>query len=378
MKRQLAITPAAREGLAGKGISSTTKGIDRCILMENLGEKFLKDYQSKTAPLLDNYLKKKIKEAYLVSKTSAELLGYFSEIAKRGKRLRGALVVLGYQIAGGKNLSLIYETSLFIELFHTAMLVHDDFMDKDSIRRGLTSLHARYKAKHYGLSMAVCGGDWGLYLAWERLLKAKFPADVLLKVARIFTNQVVHLIQGQVLDISNTNPDGVDKEMILKIYKYKTAGYSGVMPLLIGARLAGLESDRIDNGLRSYGEALGMCFQLKDDLLGVFGQTEAIGKPVGSDLREGKVTLLVWYVKHYGKRSQWLMLKRFLGKKNLNQGEISQARRIFKQTGALDYIDNLFSYWIKKGEKAIPGITHNIRLQRILRSLLYYVAERKK
>src|SRR3989344_754246 len=255
-----------------------------------LAMQYLENYNRQTKVLLRNYFKDKIKNAQKIGNLPGEVLNEFALIAERGKKIRGSLVVLGNQLAGGRDLSSIYDASLFIEIFHSGILVHDDIMDQDMLRRGLTTLHVKL-----GTSLAICAGDMAFYLAWEKLLSSRFPKDRLIMASQLYSEYVIRLIQGQILDINNISLNQLSNRNILNIFKYKTAEYSGALPLLIGAILGGTKDESRLERLKEYGISLGWAFQIKDDLLGLYGHKEKTGKPIGSDIRKGKITLLIYY-----------------------------------------------------------------------------------
>lgn len=340
-------------------------------MANSLAEKFLKNYHRQTEVLLKNYFKNKIKDAQKIGSLSGEVLNEFALIAERGKKIRGSLVVLGYQLAGGKKLSSIYDASLFIEIFHSGILVHDDIMDQDILRRGLTTLHVKL-----GIPLAICAGDVAFYLAWEKLLNSRFPKDRLIMASQLYSEYVIRLIQGQILDVNNLSFNQLSNRNILDIFKYKTAEYTGVLPLLIGAILGGMKEESRLEQLKEYGISLGWAFQIKDDILGLYGRKEKTGKSIASDLRGGKITLLIYYALKHGNREEKKFVKSVLGKKNISETEIVKTQRFFKDIGAHDYVVKMGQKYAEQGIKAISKITINKNLQEILHSFLIYVTDR--
>jgi len=347
-------------------------------MTDNLGQKYLEKYSNRVNPLIDNYLKQEIKKTSLLGKVPTELIEKFAFIVKRGKKLRGALVVLGYQIAGGENLKEINEVSLFIELFQAGILIHDDIMDRSEIRRGSSTIHKQYKPLHYGESMAINAGDLAFYFSMEKLASTNFLPERLIKANKIYTDYIKKVIYGQILDISNTNINSIKEKDILNIFRYKTAEYTGVLPLLIGATLAGLEDNNKIQVLKDYGLFLGWAFQIQDDILGMFGKEKNTGKPVGDDLREGKITLLVLHLLKHGIPSQIKSLKKVLGKKDLIDKDILEMQEIFKKAGSYDYIVKLGYQYVTKGKNLISQLTKNPDTAEVLESLITFMMERIK
>ncbi|NTV31213.1 polyprenyl synthetase family protein [candidate division WWE3 bacterium] len=358
-------------------------------MAENVGLSFLQDYAVKTDPLFEKYLHQKIEQAQEISKIPGELLRRFLEMGRKGKKIRGALTVLGYQAVGGRDLEAIFDASLFLELFHAGVLVHDDIMDQDDLRRGLPTLHVQFaevgtalhvhpNPSHYGYSMAVNAGDAAFYLSWEKLMQSHFDPDRLIDVGQIYADYVIRVVHGQVLDITDSSMGSITQEDVMKVRQYKTVEYTGVLPLLVGAAFAGPVSKPLHDAIQQYGNALGWAFQIQDDLLGIFGDTDTMGKPTGSDIREGKQTLLVLHVMEHGNKDQKAFLRHVLGNQSITPAEIDQTLELFKQTGAYDVVIKRGWDYVKQGADVIPHITSDAKIQEILNGLINYMMERVK
>lgn len=341
-----------------------------------LARKYLEDYNKKIYPIFQIYFRTKIKEAKKVEDLSSDLLAKFAKTAVLGKKIRGALMVLGYEIAKGTNMKAIYEASLFIELMHAGLLIHDDIMDNDDLRRGLPAIHKQYHPTHFGKSMAINAGDIAFYLSWEKLINSNFLPDKLVLAGKIYSEYLARVIYGQILDISKINIKQATKNDILNVLRYKTAEYTGVFPLLIGVTLGGMEDKKKINKLKEYGISLGWAFQIQDDILGLYGNEVKIGKPLGSDLREGKKTLFIYYLLKYGNARQKEFVLSILGNKNISKQDITKVQQLCKEVGAYDYVVDLGWSHVKKGKEAIPAITSDKKLQNILQSLIVYIMER--
>jgi len=356
-------------------------------MSQNLAKKYLEDYLKKTDPLFEKYLQGKIKEAKQIGQIPADILQKFSQIARKGKKVRGFLVVLGYELAGGKNKKEILNASLFIELVHAGLLVHDDIQDQDVIRRGIPTIHTQYEnigknlklgklSKHYGESMGINAGTSAYFLAWDKLLSSKFPSDRLVKTGLLCGNYITRTAHGQSLDASNMFIKNTKESELLNILKYKTAEYTGIFPLLAGATLAGLKDKKRLSALRKYGLYLGWAFQIQDDILGTFGDEKKLGKSVGIDIAEGKVTLLALHLIKHGTKKQKKLFKELLGKKNITKKNVKDAQTAFKEAGSYDYVNNLGWEYVKKGRKVIPQITKDKKMTKILDSFISYMMER--
>lgn len=355
----------------------------------DLGKNYLKNYFAATDRLFEKYLQKKIDEATTISKIPAELLKRFLATARRGKKIRGSLVVLGYEACGGTDHDAILDASLFIELFHAGVLVHDDFMDRDHLRRGLPTIHEQFKEigksiqvkhdpLHYGNAMEVNVGDAAYYLSWEKLMASSFPPDRLVDAGKIYADYIVRVVHGQVLDITTTSIHSISEEDILKVLRHKAAEYTGVLPLLVGATLAGEKDKKIPQAIKGYGLAFGWAFQIQDDVLNIFGNEDDSGKPVGSDIREGKNTLLMLHLSQHGTKEQRAFQKRVLGNPDITNDDVLNMREILKAAGSYQYVVDLGWKYVEEGKKAIPLITENSKLKTILESLIVYMMERVK
>lgn len=353
----------------------------------SLAQQYLHNYLEKTDLLFEDYLSQKISDAQEISKIPAELLKRFKDTARKGKKIRGSLVVLGYVIGEGTDMDAIYDTSLFIELFHAGALVHDDIMDRDDQRRGLPTLHKQFAEiaetlhvsdhpNHFGESMAINIGSAAFYQSWEKLLNSTLPEDRILETGKLYTYYVLRVMSGQVLDITNTNLHNITERDILEVLRLKTGEYTGSFPLLAGYTLATQPQQSVSTAIKEYGLHLGWAFQIQDDILGTFGDEQKTGKPVGSDIREGKTTLLMLHLQNHGTTEQKQFQRNILGKETLSEDEISQMQTILKECGAYDAVIQKGWEHIEIGKTLIPTITDNKHLQDILESLLVFMMER--
>lgn len=232
----------------------------------------------------------------------AEVLRAF--VSAGGKRLRPVLCVIGWQAAGGMGTSdSVLQTAASLEMFHAFALIHDDVMDRSAARRGVATVHRALAARHLGgrtqaaaerlgASCAILAGD--LALAWsdEMLHTAGLRPAQLAAVLPFVDAMRTEVVYGQYLDLVAAERRTGDVDLALQIAHYKTAKYTCERPLHIGAALGGAPPALMDT-LSAYAIPLGEAFQLRDDLLGVFGHPEAMGKSNLDDLREGKHTALL-------------------------------------------------------------------------------------
>ncbi len=308
----------------------------------------LKDYQRRLQPYLEEFFEEKIKQSKQVDPLATQTLKIIKKfVLSGGKRLRPALVYYGYLAAKGEKNEGIVKASISIELIHSFLLIHDDIIDRDDKRHGGETVHVTYKKmakrffpsadqEHFGNSMAIVAGDLAMMMGNEVLFNMDFPPEVILKALNKLQEIVYVTIPGEMVDVVLEAQGRATEEEIMRMYEGKTARYTFEGPLQLGAVLAGAD-ERFVESLSAYAIPLGIAFQIRDDILGVFGDEKKLGKPVGSDIIEGKQTILVVKALEKGNRKQKTRVKALLGKTDLTQVEIEEFRQLVTETGALDY-----------------------------------------
>ena len=263
----------------------------------------------------------------------ADAHGFLTDyIVRGGKRLRGALVVLGERSAGGDGEGAL-EASIGVELLHAYLLIHDDFMDGDDLRRGGPTLHRSLGGDHLGSSLAVLLGSLCQAWAYELVLGDGRPGGGQRQAAQIMSRALEDVTLGQMADLRAPRAAPLDARGILALEQLKTGSYTFEMPLLLGAALANGAGPLLE-ALSAYARPLGQAFQIADDLLGSFGAPEVTGKPNASDLREGKRTLLVARALERASPQDAAALRAGLGNP---QADLDQLREILRRTGAVDF-----------------------------------------
>ncbi len=212
-----------------------------------------------------------------------------------GKAVRGNSILLIASEDPSFNPANILPIAAAMELFHASLLIQDDVTDQDMLRRGKPSMQAQFMTQtpnpHTAESMAFYVADIGIFLSYRLVSEANVSDTIKQKVISLFSQELANVALGQMQDVYV--PGGKPtKETVLQTYRTKTARYTFSLPFMIGALCAQLP-DQIQNQLAAFGEHLGTIFQLQDDTIGLFGNEEEIGKPVGSDIREGKYTFHV-------------------------------------------------------------------------------------
>ena len=269
-----------------------------------------------------------------------------------GKRLRPAFCCWGYLAATGGNEvpDSVLKVAASLDLLHVSALVHDDVLDGSATRRGLPAAHVQLAARHaaadgrgdagaFGRSGAILLGD--LLLAWSVELASTSGAPRLAQAQPLLAAVRAEVAAGQYLDVTAqgrsladvlTQTSSVD-EQIRRVVEFKTARYTVIRPLQVGAALGGGSPELIEL-LGRFGSPLGRAFQFRDDVLGVFGDAEVTGKPAGDDLREGKLTVLVANALAHAPKPQAERLAGLLGRP-LSAEQVDRARKIIIDSGAL-------------------------------------------
>ena len=253
-----------------------------------------------------------------------------------------------------------------IELVHTALLMHDDFMDQDDTRRGKPTTHEYYKKihqdrkyrfapLHYGESMALNIGDVALLAGHQILGEVNFPENRKLAALNRLLQGLVNTGLGQAFDVTLEAGGQAQEKDIFDLHLAKTAIYTYENPLHIGAILSGASGNDLKI-LTKYAIPGGIAFQLQDDILGLYGDPVKTGKPAHSDLRQGKMTLLIIKALKNGSPAQVKRLKEIWGKRDLTESEAGEARKIVKDTGSLDYSRDISRSWARRAQKAIPDM----------------------
>lgn len=219
-----------------------------------------------------------------------------------GKTIRGSLVLLASEAYGLNISNDVLLTASAMELIQSGLLIHDDIIDQDRTRRGADTLFVQYEhLAHslnisekvpFGRGMAMCIGDATFFLALELISETNASAVLMHTIAQEYTSVCVAQMQDITFGFSHSLPT---EEEVLSLYRYKTARYTFSLPLKLGAILAGAPEDEITS-LELLGEQIGILFQLHDDMLNLYGNKSDTGKPVSSDLREGKKTLIYLYL----------------------------------------------------------------------------------
>ena len=299
-----------------------------------------------------------------------------------GKRLRPAFCHWAYVGAGGcPDDASVIDAGAALELLHTFALVHDDIMDGSATRRGTDTIHVQFEAGHaldgwrgearrFGEGVAILVGDLAFVYADQLLAGAPTAAH------QVFTELRLEVNVGQYLDLLGTARGRVDECTARRISRFKSGKYTVERPLHLGAALAG-RLDDLAAPLSAYGLPLGEAFQLRDDLLGIFGDGDVTGKPVGEDLREGKPTLLFAMAVERASGADAAVLARY-GAPDLDEDDVAALQDVLLSSGAVETVEGNIDRLVAEAVQALDDAEIDDAARQALVELAYYVAGRDR
>jgi geranylgeranyl pyrophosphate synthase len=303
-----------------------------------------------------------------------------------GKRLRPYMMLLSYQSFSGKQYQPMMPVAAALELIHTFVLIHDDIIDRDYIRHGQPNVAGHYRqgyldartepaqASHLAASAALLAGDLLISGAQQMILESSLPDDQKIQAATFLGDIIFVVAGGELLD-TELVLHSFETADPLTVAHLKTSHYSFIAPLELGAMLAG-SSKSIRKNLHEFGGVLGIAFQLTDDLLDIFGDSAATGKPLASDVREGKRTYLLCEAYARASAVQRKELDAFLGEP-LNQKQLARLRTILQTTGAVAAAEATIAIHRTQAEKALHSLTLPEQAHKQFEALITLAIDRK-
>jgi geranylgeranyl diphosphate synthase type I len=314
---------------------------------------------------LDSFLDEQADRLAPLGDDATRLLAEARAAVSGGKRFRAAFCYWGFHAVAGPAFDVdpaLVRACASLELLHASALVHDDLMDASDTRRGRPSTHRGFADLHrrdgwrgdpeqYGASAAILLGD--LLLSWsdELLRRCGLPLERVMASLDVFDRCRSEVIAGQFLDVSAQARGSADVDAAMTVLRYKSAKYSIERPLHVGATLAGGSVEQIRQ-LGAFGLPLGEAFQLRDDLLGVFGDPGTTGKPAGDDLIEGKRTVLVALALDAAPPEDAARLDGSLGTR-LDTDEVTELRRIIDESGAHEQVERVIGELVDRATTAL-------------------------
>jgi geranylgeranyl diphosphate synthase, type I len=326
------------------------------------------DLRVRVHKVLDTFLSRQSDVLDGVSPECAPLVDHIADLMRGGKRLRPAFCYWGWRGAGGADCEQVVTAAAALELFQAAALIHDDVMDDSDTRRGMPAVHRRFATLHrgsawtgdgerFGLAGAVLAGDLCLVWSDELFTASGLDGEQLARGRRMFDRMRTELMGGQYLDmleqaVAGGRGDAVERAR--RVIHYKSAKYTIEEPLLIGGALAGASPELL-HAYSAFGLPLGEAFQLRDDVLGVFGDPAETGKPAGDDLREGKRTVLVAKALERATPAQAALVRSLLGDPGLDVAGVEALRDVIVSTGALEAVERLVDDLVAQSRAALAA-----------------------
>ncbi|MBF4767301.1 polyprenyl synthetase family protein [Nocardioides agariphilus] len=344
-------------------------------------------FRDRLQKVLDEFLDEMSARLAPLGPDAVTLLEEARRSVSGGKRFRAAFCWWGYRAVEPdvSDEDALLRACAALEVLHASALVHDDYMDASDTRRGRPATHRAFAGRHrsqswrgdpeqYGASAAILLGD--LLLSWsdELLRRCGLPADRVAAALQVFDLCRNEVIAGQFLDVSVQARGHADVDTAMTVLRYKSAKYSIERPLHVGATLAGATPDHVRE-LSAYGLPLGEAFQLRDDLLGVYGDPATTGKPAGDDLVEGKRTVLVALALDGASSADASRLDASLGRP-LADADIAELRRIIDDSGAHAQVEQVIDELVSVSLSRLQDSTFAEPARAVLRELAAAATDR--
>jgi geranylgeranyl diphosphate synthase type I len=323
--------------------------------------------RSEVGSALDAFVGRQRSDLAAISPELVPCADAVADLLAGGKRLRAAFCYWGWRGCGGPDGAPIMSAAACLELLHASALVHDDVMDASETRRGQPAVHRRFAATHaaagwhgrsgsFGNGAAILIGD--LLLAWtDELLRCSgLPPEAVWRGLTVLDAMRAEVFCGQYLDLVGQASGVPDLGSALRVVTFKSAKYTVERPLHLGAVLAGSrQADAARAAFTGYGIPVGVAFQLRDDILGVFGDPARTGKPVIGDLREGKRTVLLAIARERADPAQADLLDTAIGDPLLTESGAEQVRAVITSTGALAECELMIGTNVKEALTALDS-----------------------
>ncbi len=300
-----------------------------------------------------------------------------------GKRLRPILVIVGHDLFA-EHSDRIVKASISMEISQTYFLIQDDVMDQSTLRRGNSTFHVRIQKRYLqgvpdgsriAENISIVAGDIAESYSHEALLASGFSDSTLIlaneELSRIFETTG----EGQLLDVISPTLESFSQPDLLRLHLWKTANYTVSGPLKLGAILSG--NQRYIQELSYYGSLVGIAFQIRDDIIGLFGDEKTVGKSPKSDVNEGKKTLLMMKAMEESDEHQREFIRSCLESGNVSDEDFVKLRRIVESSGSLDYSLNLAGMFVRRAKDYLSAVKGNKKEKDFLLWFADYVVERK-
>jgi geranylgeranyl diphosphate synthase type I len=388
------LSPTDKAGGSGSAAEAATSRppADESGGRDQVGARFralLAEFRGKLESELQGWLTAKEQAAAVESAASRELTGVLTRfVARDGKRLRPALLYYTYRACGGHSDEAVMPMAMAAELLHTYLLIHDDIMDHADTRRGEPSAHVLFRdlhrqrgwrgsSEHFGESVGILLGDLAQSYSLELYSSVDLAPEVAEQFRLDYSAMCQEVILGQYLEMTAGYREHLEEDELLRVLRMKSGRYSVERPVQLGALLARAPESTRD-GLNEYGLRLGEAFQLQDDLLGMFGDARTVGKPVGSDLLEGKFTLLIHHALRELSDQERQILQGALGDSTLVPSEVRAAQQRIEASGARQRVEGMVDQRLDQARQALAGLDLKRDGSDFLVGLIDYLRGRKR
>ena len=323
---------------------------------------------------INEILDKEIKK-YNDNEFIKESIMELKRLSSSGKRVRGYLIKLGAMLFGKDDDSYV-DLAAAIEIFQTAILIHDDIIDEAEKRRGMETINSKYPG-HIGISKAICIGDLGFFISYRIINNANISNELKEEIVKVYSKTLHNTVNGEIVDVELPLKDlnyhkEMDEKIIYDIYVNKTAWYTIIGPVLIGAASANASLEDKEK-LIKMGTYLGIAFQIKDDLLGIYSNVNDMGKTL-NDIKEGKQTIIYKYAIDNANADELKIIKKYYGNPLVTKKESNIITKLFEKLGARKNAEELVKEYTDKGIDIINAM--NVENKDLFISFANYLLNR--
>lgn len=357
--------------------------------MQTVSEAQKIEYTTELNVYIEDFFTLQIKKAAEISPYYEALWQEISRLIHAGgKRLRPRLTILAYQALGGNDVKSILPIAVAQEFIHLAMLIHDDIIDRDDVRYGVDNISGSFKKiykqyvsneqdrKHYADSAAILAGDLMLSSAYQLIAEANVDAQTILEVQRIFGRGIFEVVGGEFIDTESAFRELGDIRSEA-VARYKTASYTFMVPMTVGALLAG--ASKADQAyIKEFAENIGIAFQLQDDIIGVFGNEAVTGKSTTGDIREGKRTFMIEQFYELASEDQSQTFHEFFGNQNVTANDAENVRSLLVESGAKQKTELAIAAYEKRARAAIENVELAEAAKNMLEEFILIATKRVK
>ena len=339
-------------------------------MKKDLFEISRKKIEDKVNEILDKEIEK-----YSDNEFIKDSLDEIKRLSKGGKRVRGYLVKLGAMLFG-KDDDDYTSLAAALEIFQTAILIHDDIIDEADKRRGMETINSKYKG-HIGISKAICIGDLGFFISYRIISNLNLSKELKEEISKVYSKTLHNTVNGEIIDVelplkdTNYHKNMSDK-IIYDIYVNKTAWYTIIGPILIGAASANVSCED-KKKLIEIGTNLGIAFQIKDDLLGLYSSYNDMGKTL-NDIKEGKQTIIYKYALDRANKEELETIEKYYGNANVDANGNKIITELFDKLGAKENAEKLVLEYTNKGIKIIDNL--NVKNKELFTEFANYLLKR--